>query len=380
MFAASLIGIGSTLAAAFAFGLMGVGAWWNHDSASALTALWTVAGAVAVAAALVPPAYWSGRAVFGAAPSSPGRPSPFWLVPFVGYPVFILFGWLAHARGVAQLILGPIALIGTACLSVAFIAWLVRRLGPPLTPLRSWGHFSVGLTAMPLAAMFVEFVALLPLLFLLGVWLLSSPQGQAWVVGLEQSSMDPEAALQSMGELLKSPLVLLAVYGYVGLAIPFLEELIKTMAVWPFLRRGLAADEAFLGGALGGAGYALFEALFLTQPGETWVGTTFARVGASLLHIFTAALTSYGLMRAFRKRRPGLAVVTFVAAMTMHALWNMAAITIGISSIPFGATASPPAGNSNGLVALLLLGLTAVSAVGLVAPWRRLRALEAEQG
>jgi hypothetical protein len=195
-----------------------------------------------------------------------------------------------------------------------------------------------------------------------------------------RNTTDPETAVQAAGELLSSPLVLLGVYGYVGFAVPVIEEFIKTMGVWPFLRRGLSSAEAFLGGALGGAGYALFEALFLTQPGEAWIATTFARIGATLLHVFTAALTSYGLMRGVRTRRYAVTVGTFLAAMAMHALWNLSAVTIGISSTPVGASAQTPSSGDYALAMLVLITLTAISGLGLVLAWRRLPGPEGGPG
>lgn len=380
MFITALGGMAMAVLAAIGLGLLGFVSALDGDQVGALTGFWTMAGALTVAVALGPAAYWSGRAVFGFPPADAGRPGSRWLLLLLVYPACLVFGWMAQNRGAAPLLLGPVALIGTAALSVAFVLWLVRRLGPAITPLRAWGHFTIGLTAMPLAAMVFELIVVLPLLMILGVWLLTSPEGHAWSLSFQQATADPDLALQSAGEFLKSPFILIGLYGYVGLAIPVIEELLKTMAVWPFLRRGLSGSEAFLAGALGGAGYALFEALFLTQPGEAWLATTFARVGATLLHVFTAALTSYGLMQAVRRRRYAVGVGTFLAAMAMHALWNLAAVTIGISSIPITTSAPPPLGVFNALAALLIIGLTVTSALGLVLAWGRLGREDAERG
>jgi hypothetical protein len=378
LFIGSLGGIALALTAVLGLGLLGIVAAFEGDELNALTGFWTMAGALTVAVALTPAAYHSGRSVFGYPAAAPGRPSSLWLLPAAGYPVCVLLGWTAQTGGTAPFLLGPLALIGTACLSVILVGWLVRRLGPPLTPVRAWGHFTVGLTAMPAAAMIVELAAALPLLVILGLWLATSPEGRAWASTIQQTAANPDLAFESAMGLLRSPLVLIGVYGYVGLAIPFIEELLKTMAVWPFLRRGLSGAEAFLGGALGGAGYALFEALFLTQPGEGWLVTTLARVGATMLHVFTAALTSYGLMRAFHGRRYGVTAATFIVAMSMHALWNMAAITIGISSVPMAP--STPAGPSAplGIAGVMLLTLAAASALGLVFAWGRFKGDGAE--
>jgi hypothetical protein len=157
MFITALAGAAMAVAAALVLGLLGVLAGIGQDPTNALTGVWMMAGALAVAAALAPAAYWSGRAVFGYPAAPAGRPSVRWLLLMLAYPVCLVLGWLAHSRATAPLLLGPLALVGTSCLSIFFVAWLVRRLGPAVTPLRAWGHFTIGLTAMPFAAMVFEF-------------------------------------------------------------------------------------------------------------------------------------------------------------------------------------------------------------------------------
>src|SRR3989337_4115477 len=113
MFVTALGGIAIAFLAAVALGGLGLPAAFDGDEFNALTGLWTMAGALAVAVALAPAAYWSGRAVFGVPPPQPSRPSAMWLVPILGYPGCLALGWLAHVRGAAPLVLGPLGLIGT---------------------------------------------------------------------------------------------------------------------------------------------------------------------------------------------------------------------------------------------------------------------------
>jgi hypothetical protein len=203
--------------------------------------------------------------------------------------------------------------------------------------------------------------------------MLTTPEGaELSAMFADSSSLDPQAATEAALGVLQSPVALVAIYGYVALAIPMMEELVKTMAVWPFLRRGLSPAQAFLGGALGGAGYALFEALFLTQPGEVWLVTTIARSGATLLHVFTAALGSWGLMEGVRRRRYGVMAGAFAAAVLMHGLWIMAAVTIGVSSAPVDTAIPPALSGVVSVVPALLAMLTIISATGLLVGWRLL--------
>lgn len=378
LFLAALGGILIALFGILLFAGLAALAAASGDAEGAWLPLWTVAGLVVLIGALLPGLYWFGRAAFGGTVPLPRRPAAGWLALLVLYPVCLAAGGLAFAESGTAGLAGVVALIGTSALPVAAIVWLVRRLGPPLTPTRAWGHFTIGLTGMPFVALIVEFVAILPVVLVVGLWLLQSPEVlELFALSDPTAIPDPEALTDIAGRMLTSPLALAATYGYLALVIPIVEEVIKTMAVWPFLRRGLSPAEAFLGGALGGAGYALFEALFLTQPGEAWLALTIARAGATLLHVFTAALTSWGLIEGVRRRRYGVAAGTFLVAVAMHAAWNAAAVTIGIESVPVEA----PSATLSGLAALspaLLAGLVVLSAVGLTAGWRRLSTETAE--
>lgn len=373
LFAVGLVSLVMVILAVLFFSVLGLASVAVGEGESVMFTAWTIAGMVVLACALLPGLYWSGRATLGLHNPEASVPSNVWLALLLGYPACLGLGALAFSEANGIGISGPLALMGTAVIPVAAVGWLVRRLGPPLTPTRAWGHFTIGLTAMPLAALFVEFFAILPLLVVAGLWLLGSAEGEAILAMMEQGTVpDPELSLELASRLMRSPLAIAAAYGYLAIAIPILEETIKTMAVWPFLRRGLAPADAFLGGALGGAGYALFEALFLTQPGEGWTMTTIARSGATILHVFTAALTSWGLMEGVHRRRYGVMLATFAGGLAMHAAWNAAAVTIGIVSIPLETAGPSPLEGLAVRAPLFLVGLVAVSAAGLALGWKRL--------
>jgi len=376
-FIAALLALVVATAVLALFAILAVVSLTSGGTEEAQFGLWSAAGTATLVVVLLPGVFWSGRAVFGAEPAPARRPSALWALAGLLYPPLLFAGWMANARGASPLVLGTLAQVGTGTLPVLALAWYVLRRGPALTPLRAWGHFTVGVSAMPFAAMILEGLALLPILVGLVIWMLTSPA--AANLGSAVAPADPEAIGLVVEELLRSPVALAVVYGYVALAIPLIEEAVKTMAVWPFLRRGLAPPYAFLGGALGGAGYALFEALFLTQPGETWLATTIARVGASLLHIFTAAVTSVCLMEAVRRRRLLVFVAGYAATVSMHALWNAAAVTVGIASVPLEGPAPGWLSGLRGLAPALLAVLSMISITGLANAGRILRAAEADE-
>lgn len=363
----SLLGILLAGAAALLFAAITIGLALRGEPSVELPS-WTVMGLLTVAGALGGSAYHAGRVLLGGRPGPPTRASPRWALPLVTYPVFLAAGYLAVNQGVAPALLGPIGLLGTAVLPVIFVVGMVRSQGPPVTRLRSTGQFAVGLTWMPGAALAAEVALLVPLLVALAVWMASTVEGAALLgVMNEISPADPDAAAELLAPAIRAPGIVLGMYAYIGLVVPAVEEAIKTMAVWPLLRRRISASEAFLGGALGGAGYALFEALFLTQPGEAWLVSTLARAGATLLHVFTAGLTSWGLVTALRIRRPLFLIGAYTASVAMHAAWNLSALTLGLASIPVDASSLGLV--SAGLSLAMLALLTMVSLGGLLAVW-----------
>jgi len=50
-----------------------------------------------------------------------------------------------------------------------------------------------------------------------------------------------------------------------------------------------------------------------------------------------------------------VAAGTFLAATARHGLWNLAAVTIGISSVPITASSPPPLAGFGGAAVLLLI-------------------------
>jgi hypothetical protein len=73
---------------------------------------------------------------------------------------------------------------------------------------------------------------------------------------------------------------------------------------------------------LSGAGYGLFESLSLANGGDGWAFLVIARSGTTLLHIFTAGLVGWGLALAFSKGKYLNLALAYLAAVTLHGLWN----------------------------------------------------------
>ncbi|MBW2711909.1 MAG: LysM peptidoglycan-binding domain-containing protein, partial [Deltaproteobacteria bacterium] len=131
-------------------------------------------------------------------------------------------------------------------------------------------------------------------------------------------------------EFTNQPLILFLIAAFLIVFVPMVEEAIKTIGVWPVIRRGFTPYQAFIGGAIAGAGYGLFEAFFLGQPGVTWVPVMIARAGATMMHMITTALTSLGIARARESGRWSDALRYYFVAVFLHSLWNISALGVGV--------------------------------------------------
>jgi hypothetical protein len=187
---------------------------------------------------------------------------------------------------------------------------------------------------MPVIALFLEALLLIPTLIVIGAGLSASPQGRQFLELLADQVPWSSASLRErVRDLLLQPWVILITLGYIAVLVPLLEEAVKTLAIWPLLRRKLTTAEAFIGGALAGAGYALFEALFMTQPGADWTAAAIGRGGATLMHAFTAGLSSWGLATAVASRRWSRLALAYFVAVAIHGLWNASAIGISLAAL-----------------------------------------------
>ncbi|KPK89921.1 MAG: hypothetical protein AMJ88_16885 [Anaerolineae bacterium SM23_ 63] len=296
----------------------------------------TAASIAFVGICALPTSVLSLRALLGHSPLPPRPASSLWLISLVLLPLTFTLGHFAFELGFYPNILGPPAHILTALVPALIVVIIVRRYGPLHSPRRVWGQFLIGVWAIPFTSFLFEIVFLIPTVMAIVLSLMSTEVGRRFVNIMTNPDrwLDPQA-YESALQILRQPSVILIILGYVMILVPLIEEAAKTMVIWPLLRRRLSPASAFIGGAIGGAAYGLFEALFLTQPGPAWTTTMIARVGATMMHSFTAGLASWGLNQAVIKRKWGAFGRAYLGAVFMHAFWNGVALVIS-----FGAIAS----------------------------------------
>lgn len=373
-----LAGAGISLSGALGMLVMTLAALFESDVESASLGAWASGSLLAMAVAGIPAIVIGLRGLLNRPPDGPLRPAAAWILAAFGllFPIALLAGARILARPDLTLVAIPIHL-ATAVLPVAFVVLLVQILGPSLSLRRLWSQFLAGLWAMPVIAIVLEILALIPVGVMAIAGLATSVDVNQMVQPLleevpSQGALTEDAAIG----LLLNPWVLASLFAFVAGVVPVIEEAVKSTSVLPIARR-LSPSEAFMGGALGGAGYALFEALFLTQPDPSWLTTMIGRGGATMMHAFTAAITCWGISQVVSRRRWGRLALAYLSSVLMHGAWNAAVIAMGIAQINQEARALqvPPVLESLALNAapVLLGALSIMAVVGLALGALRLR-------
>ena len=325
----------------------------------------------------LPTCILSFQALLGRKPPSPRSASSSWLMAAILIPFSLTLGHLAYTRNIIPRLISPVAHILAASVPVFVVVTIAHRNGPALSLRRIWGQFLAGLWAAPLFSLILEIIFILPVLLILIMVMLNNETGQALVQSM--ASPDPLSATldeESFTWLVGEPWLILLILGYIILVVPIIEEAIKTLAIWPLLRRRQTAAAAFIGGVLGGAGYGLFEALFLTQPGSLWTSTMIARIGATLIHAFTTGVACWGLAQAAGERRWSRLGLAYFAAVGLHGLWNTAAVGIVIGTLNVESLLPESSSGLLGLIfisgVIFLIVLSAVALRGIIHTPQRL--------
>ena len=293
---------------------------------------WVLAGIFVGLTLVSVPAGWVAlKAIRGEIQTIP-KPSP---ALFYGSLLLLIvalgIGTLAFQGDILPALLGPPAHVLAALLPVIAIVTLILKRSPTISQRRGWGHFMAGLWLSPISALILELIAAIPIVLILAV-AINASLGDDFLLRIwEQPDLLPEEnTVNTILEVLSQPLYGGLILAYLGILIPLVEEMIKSIGLLPLIRRQISDAEGFLGGVLAGAGYGLFEALFLGQPGPGWAALMLARVGATMMHMLTAGLTGLGFARAKSTKQIGPLIRYYMMAVGLHALWNVAAVLMGV--------------------------------------------------
>ncbi|OQY27952.1 MAG: hypothetical protein B6243_12535 [Anaerolineaceae bacterium 4572_5.2] len=285
------------------------------------------------------------------------------------WPVWALFGLfgLALAIGLfvedtfAAALIFPPALIAAAALPpLAAVSWFSRRQTKGFT----WRRASLAFTGGGTVGVFVA-IALEILLPLFVVALAFSVPGL--VMDRLEDLLDALAGEDLSSAVTSGGFIYLMVQ--VAIIAPLAEEIAKPLAILPLANR-LSRRQAFLVGAMAGAGFAALENIMYAGFGFAfWAGILAIRAPGAAIHPLGAGLMTLA-WRDVMRREPGAWrgwVARFGLAAGMHALWNggsLLVLTLAGAKFfgPEPAEIDVPGLSAGGttLALLLILGLLAL--------------------
>jgi hypothetical protein len=267
--------------------------------------------------------------------------------PFAGRQITLIFG-----IAIVSVLIGA-AIVYT---EIAWLAWLILPMMtvlvivPPIWLLfgfgskgielgQRWRIFSIlglSMTLSPLIIIVMELILLAGGIILGAIFIsVQHPDLMhefARLGMLFQGEVDQDRILTLLTPYISNPIIIVAVVGYIAIAVPLIEELFKPLAVWIFARELESSAQGFAMGLLSGAAFALIESLNASGNGtETWPIIVSIRAGTSLLHMTTSGLVGWGVASAFREKRILRLFAAYLSAVAIHGVWNACAVGAGLS-------------------------------------------------
>ncbi len=294
------------------------------------------------------------------------------------FPLILLLGYFTLEKPDRITVLNPIVHIVAAAIPALFAILLVLRHSPRVSQRRFWGSLFIGTWIIPISAIIAELVLMIVAMTTLFFRSMSTAEGQALLESLSNpENWASESMIESYAALLDQPIVIISIVVFVCVLVPLIEESLKSTVILPILGRKPSPSESFLSGVLGGVGFAFVEAILLTPTGTDWTQTMFTRGAATMMHTFTAGMTCWGIGQAITYKRWKRFLGAFAIAVTMHGLWNAAAIGIGIGTLAGqGGETIISSGIAQSILimgVLVLVALSTVAFAGLVLIPDRLR-------
>ncbi len=275
-----------------------------------------------------------------------GKPAPRWLafginpkrglfiIAMILLPVVIIMGWLVSRSEMLSTFLLPIAGVLGVCIPILCLVSFGQHGLEGGSPQRKWGLLGFSFTVTTALIVLVEVLAILAGLIVAIIWLSFNVEMYDLVMDIQnrlsQAGGDVDAIVRVLLPYLRKPAVIFWILIAISVITPLIEEVLKTLGVWLFVKRKLSPTEGYVAGMICGAGFALVEGMFnlanAATPGD-WVGLVIGRAGGSLLHIFTGGLIGWGLAETWRSGKFVKYLGAFLGAFIIHGLWNALALS-----------------------------------------------------
>ncbi|MBE7552136.1 MAG: PrsW family intramembrane metalloprotease [Anaerolineales bacterium] len=243
------------------------------------------------------------------------RLPPVWVIAGI-FGLLVAAGlFISNSNLVSGLLFPPILLAAATLPPLLAVSWFTRHCAKGLTWRQASAAFAGGATLGVLAALVLEIV--FPAIVLILVFNLAE------VATKSVEELFKALAGENIAAALTSP-GFIYVLIQVAIIAPVAEELAKPLATLAVIRR-LSRQDAFLVGAMAGAGFAAVENVLYAGFGfHFWAGILVVRALGGAVHPLGSGLVALGwhdiLLGKPRAGRNWLAC--FGIAAGMHALWN----------------------------------------------------------
>lgn len=251
-------------------------------------------------------------------------------------PLIALFQ-AVETSPLAWLALPPLAAVG-AVIPAWWLVEIARRGLDVLPRGRGWQLLSASLALTIPLTLLLSLAMLAVFIVVLGVYLNTQPQLladlQQFFEQFDPARMDMQQLEALANQVLSNPLIVALLISLVAGVTPLLEELLKPLALWLYAGDRLSPAQGFVGGALCGAAFGLWENLSaLAGAGEgSGVLILTARVGSLLLHITASAIFGWGLASYWGQAHHLARLIgTYLLAVGLHAFWNLFGV---LSAVP----------------------------------------------
>ncbi len=234
-----------------------------------------------------------------------------------------------ETSALAWLFLPPLVVAG-AVIPAWWLIEIARRGLDVLPRGRGWQILSTSLALTIPLTLALSLVMLAVFMVALGAYLNTQPhllaELQSFFEQFDPAEMDLRQLEWLANQVLSNPVIVALLISLVAGVTPLLEELLKPLALWLYAGDRLSPAQGFVGGALCGAAFGLWENLSALAGAGGGGGALIlvARVGSLLLHITATAILGWGLASFWGQRRYlGRLIGAYLLAVGLHAFWNL---------------------------------------------------------
>ncbi|MEW6181206.1 MAG: hypothetical protein AB1522_14925 [Chloroflexota bacterium] len=258
------------------------------------------------------------------------------LAMLVWLPLVVFFR-AVETSSLAWLFLPSLVIIG-AVIPAWWLIEIARRRLNVLQRGQEWQILSTSFALTIPLTLVLSLGLLAVYMVVLGAYLNTQPQLlaelQRFFERFDPSAFDLQQLERLTEQVFSNPVIVTLLVSLVAGLTPLVEELLKPLPLFFFAGDRPTPAQGFVGGALCGAAFGLWENLSALAGAGNGSGSLIlvVRIGSLLLHITATAMLGWGLASFWGQRRfVGRLIGTYLLAVGLHASWNLFGV---LSAVP----------------------------------------------